>query len=356
MKLISLDIHHVRNIHHLKLALSEKINLIQGSNGAGKSSILEAIHHLSTGHSFRSRFIKKVVRDNDDFLSVRGELSSLSTLAIQKHLTKSSVVKINDDIVNSASELARFLPMQIIFEGLFDILNSGSVVRRKFLDWGMFHVEPSFHLFHISYKKALTQKNSLLKNERLDLHSCLAFENAMVDYGLKLHVLREKYYNLLIPEFKKITDILCPHLDITIKYFHGWGQSLSEFTKDNLLHIFHETRERDHQLGHCGKGAHRADLRFHFESGLAKEKLSRGQQKVILIALMLAQGRLLSEDCLYLIDDLCAELDSATIKLICEHFKQSNSQVIITSLDTTAGIVENYADKIFTIQNGILSS
>jgi DNA replication and repair protein RecF len=228
-------------------------------------------------------------------------------------------------------------------------------VRRKFLDWGMFHVEHSFYPLHSAYKKALVQKNALLKNKNIDIPSCKAFDNALVTIGIKLHFMREKYFQILLPKFNEIIKKLCPDLHIKIKYIHGWGQSIDSLDKTSLLSVLESTRDRDIQLGYCSKGAHRADLRFNSESHLAKETLSRGQQKVILIALMLAQGQLLAEDCLYLIDDLCAELDVSTVKAICHHIKESYSQAIFTSLDTTSSIIEPFSDTIFHIEQGSLN-
>ena len=218
MKLLSLDIYNFRNIEKAYLTFSPGLNFISGENGAGKSSVLEAIHHLSTGNSFRTRHTKKIVRYDELHLSVRAELSSFSSLAIQKQNLKPTIVKINNDMVHSASELARYLPMQIIFDGLFQIIDSGPTIRRNFLDWGLFHVEPSYHQVFSHYKKALSQRNRLLKIKSSDDKSFNAWELMMVESGLALHRYRVNYLENLLPEFSNVASHLCPNLTMKINY------------------------------------------------------------------------------------------------------------------------------------------
>lgn len=352
MKLSKITLNNFRNIEYASLVLSSGINVFFGENGAGKSSILEAIHHLSTGNSFKTRHFKKVIKHGASNFSVRGELSSQHSLAIQKQNDKSIIVKINNDNVNSSSALARHLPLQIIFEDLFNIIDCGPSERRKFLDWGVFHVEPSYYTILSKYKKAVMQRNTLLKKQIPDLSALESWDKLMINNGIELHALREKYMVQLIPQFISVLKALSPSLAINISYQHGWGQSLAELNASTLEKELLNARKRDIELGYSTKGAHRADLRFYSESHLAKEFLSRGQQKVALIALKLAQGMLLSNNCVYLIDDLSSELDAKTLERIGDFLKESKAQVIMTSLDGPNPILKGYTDRWFHVEKG----
>lgn len=356
MRLLSFELHNVRSIAHANLSFSKGLNIIQGVNGSGKTTLLEALYHLSTGNSFKSREAKKIIRMGEDFLSVRGELSSFSTLAIQKFTSnKTPIVKVNGDVVRSASELARCLPMQIIHEGIFDILNSGSMVRRRFLDWGLFHVEPSYHQLLSAYNHALTQKNALLKSPYQEKGLLDGWDHLLAEYGGSIHQYRAAYFSKLLPVFYNVLDEIKPELSLDITYVHGWGQSIENFDKTTLMKALIEARERDLQQKYSSKGAHKADIKFYFNKALAKENLSRGQQKIALIALMMAQAKLISEECLFLLDDLSAELDVQSIESICNYFNEQQHQVVITTLDTAAPLFKSFASESFTIHDGKVS-
>lgn len=352
MKLSTLHIYNFRNIEQASIDLSSGVNFFYGDNGAGKTSVLEALYHLSTGNSFRTRLFKKVIQYNKASLSIRGEFDTASSIAIQKQSDKSILVKINNEAVKSSSELARYLPLQIIYENIFNIIDSSASVRRGFLDWGLFHVEPSYNKILLNYKKALSQRNALLKKNQFNPSMLLSWETIMIEYGLALHEFRVSYLKKLIPEFVSVLREFNPTLNIKINYHHGWGQSIAKLDPSILKNELISSRQRDIELGYTTKGAQRADLRFYNESHFAKESLSRGQQKIVLIALKLAQGNLLSKKCLYLIDDLAAELDNTTLDKVCQYLKAMKNQVVITALDPFNPAFKSIMDKGFFVDSG----
>lgn len=352
MKIKSLDIYNVRNINNANLIFSPGINVVFGDNGSGKSSILEAIHHLSTGSSFRTKHIKKIIQHNQSSMAVRAELSNFISIAIAKQISKPTIVKVNNDPIHSASVLARYLPLQIVFDDVFQIIDCGPSVRRSFLDWGLFHVEPSYYQCFSNYKKALTQRNLLLKKGSKDLVNLKAWEQSMISSGLILNQFRQRYLDKLIPKFKIILTGFNSVLDININYHHGWGQTLTEFNDKNLLNTLNDSRIKDFELGYSNRGAHRADLRINCDNNLAKDQLSRGQQKLVLIALKLAQASMLSDDCLFLIDDLSAELDSKTIRQILKYLKKNQIQTVMTCLDPEDNLFQEFSDQMFHVKHG----
>jgi len=352
MKLLNIAIHDFRNIEQASLCFSSGINFISGVNGVGKTSILEAIHHLSTGNSFKTRFAKKIIQFDKSNFIVRGELEGACYIAIQKKADKTILVRINNEKVDSSSQLARYLPVQIIFDDLFNIIDCGPSVRRCFLDWGLFHVEPPYNSILANYKKAVYQRNILLKKNNSHVSLYQPWENLIIEYGLQLHQLRVTYINKLLPEFEKVLKKFNEHLNIKIKYHHGWGQAVLNLEAEILKKELNASREKERELGYSNKGAHRADLIFYTDSHFAKGTLSRGQQKVALIALKIAQGNLLPKPCLYLIDDLAAELDANTLYKICSYLKKGGTQAVITTLESTNPILNNIADKWFNVSNG----
>jgi DNA replication and repair protein RecF len=329
----SLDIHCFRNICTAHLDFSDHINLITGLNGSGKTSVLEAIYLLSRGGSFRTRLSKPIIQNGMDSVVVRGCLHSGVQLAIQKNKHQQPIVKVNNEKIKSASELVNYLPIQIIYDEIFQLIDNGPAIRRKFLDWGVLYSYPQYHQLYCDFKKALQHRNSLLRKQIQDVEQYHAWELQLVNSAIALHSLREKYIADLVPVFKTTLQTLSDTLAININYHHGWGQTLTDLEPQTLLTILDTNRKRELELGHTVTGPNKADLKFTTQDGSAKDILSRGQQKLILIALKLSQGLLLKQQCLYLFDDLLAELDKPTVARILDFLVNSNSQVIITSLD-----------------------
>ena len=352
MSLVDLHIHHLRNIEKTRLTLHPHFNLFVGANGSGKTSLLEAIYLLSTGHSFRTREISPLISNNHPSLTVFASTVTEETISIQKLDTGSTRVKLNKQPCSSSSDLARFLPCQVFYQDIFQIIDAGPAVRRSLLDWGLFHVKQAYHHLWKDYRRVLKQRNTLLR-KRAPKKEFSPWDDMLVSISNELHNLRVEYFEVWSASFQsileKLTDTPC-----TIRYYKGWDR---KNTGKELSIILNEQFEVDCQRQFTQSGAHQADICFDVTIHKAKHSLSRGQQKIILIALKLAQASLLSKTCIYLFDDVSAELDAVHLQRLFDRLQQIKGQFIFTAIDSISlPSIINLDIGVFSLDNGEIST
>lgn len=328
MRISDLNIHHLRNISSAKFNFHPRSNLFFGANGSGKTSLLEALYLLSCGHSFRTREISPLVSHGESSLTIFARTSTDETISIQKSLAGLTQVKLNRQPCRSSSELAHFLPCQVFYQDIFQIIDAGPSARRTLLDWGLFHVEQSYHSLWKDYRSVLKQRNALLR-QKAKREYFVPWDKKLVTLANELDALRASYFTHWAAGFQQIlsqlTDVPCQ-----INYYKGWDKKESGKTLDELLQ---DQFEHDIQRQYTHVGAHQADILFDLSSKKAKLLLSRGQQKIVLIALKLAQARLIKKDCIYLFDDIAAELDSAHITALVNFLQGVEGQLFLTAMD-----------------------
>ena len=333
-----LNITDVRNLKSVSFQPSSSINLFFGLNGSGKTSLLEAVHVLGLGRSFRTTRIKPVVRTGSEKYTIFGLVESSQqsaplSVGVSRDLhDDASLIRIAGESVKSSSELARLIPIQVINPDTFKLLEGSPGLRRGFVDWGVFHVKHNdFFPAWKNMQKALKQRNSLLRHGRIAESELSAWDHEFIQAAMLVDELRQHYIEQLLPYFYRMLEALCNLDDIKISYYRGWDkeQPLDAVLKNGLA--------RDIQSGYTHAGPQRADLRVRAGKYNALDTLSRGQIKLVVCALKLAQGCLLSEmtgnNCIFLVDDLTSELDTPHRKALCHLLQQMNSQVFITCVE-----------------------
>ncbi|KTD11822.1 RecF recombinational DNA repair ATPase [Legionella gratiana] len=352
MILTELKIHHLRNILSAHLELNSRFNFILGPNGSGKTSVLEAFYLLSCGHSFRTREISPIISHGQPSLTVFARGINEETISIQKSYSGATQVKLNNQFCSTTSQLAYALPCQIFYSDLFQIIDAGPSVRRNLLDWGLFHVKHDYFSIWKEYKRVLKQRNALLK-VHAPYTQFIPWDKQLNQLANQLHLLREEYFIQWEREFTLVLLELS-ELDCKLRYVKGWDK---KNTGKNLEQILFENFESDRQKLYTQHGAHQADFIVEISHNKAKYFLSRGQQKIILISLKLAQANLVAENCLYLIDDLAAELDEAHQIKVMSYLLKRNGQYVITSNSNSNSLLELISSDnsaIYQINNGIL--
>lgn len=330
MPLLNLDIYAVRNIQKATLTPSPRINFIFGENASGKSALIEAIFILGRARSFRTTTAKSVINFGTDHLIVSGQISQPGGMS--QHLgvrmdARSFVCRLNQQTLPNRSSLAYALPLQLIYPKSFDLLDAGPQYRREFLDWGAFNHEPSFFPAWQYYKKALQQRNSLLRSKQI--HHIHVWDQELVNYGTIVHSCRKKYIEKLAPVVTAIFRNFHDVESIDVNLFSGWDDKI-EF----LRQLQHEL-DKDSRYGFTHSGPHRADLHITIQGRMAKDILSRGQLKLLIISLKLAQVSLLAEEtghrgCV-LLDDFAAELDVKNRAKLLKYLFDMKCQVFITA-------------------------
>lgn len=332
-----LEIAGVRNLTSVSLPLLSTINILYGDNGAGKTSVLEAIHLLSSAKSFRGHKLKPLINSDMDSCICFGEIDlpgqGFQPVGVERFKASSvpAVIKVAGQTVRSASALAENLPLQVICSDTFKLLEGSPAVRRQFMDWGVFHVEHQFHSIWKNAQRCLKQRNSLLRHGRLDDSELAVWTQELAGFGEQLDVFRKSYFDRLVPIFEETLSRLLDIDGLSLKYYRGWDSDRS------LCDVLAANLNRDKEVTHTQAGPHRADLKFRYRSANAADILSRGQQKLVVCALRVAQGYLLSQEkgrsCVYLIDDLPSELDRGHRKALCMLLEELGCQVFVTCVD-----------------------
>lgn len=334
MGIIHTEITAVRNLRTVSFAAHPFFNLFCGLNGSGKTSILESIYLLSCGKSFRSHATHTMINHQSTQLSVFSQIETVENIkkpiGIEKSREGKTQIRIDGQTVSSAAALAECLPLQIIHPES-DILITGSPrYRRQFLDWGVFHVEPSFFPAWQRLQKVTKQRNALLKQTQ-DRNQVCSWDQEYTQASEQISLFRKSYIQTFQPYFQEMIQYFLPVKPVLLNYQRGWPE------ETDLLEILSKNFYRDLQLGYTYHGAHRDDIDIKVENYPADEVLSRGEQKLVVVAMRLAQGKLLKQlqqkQCLYLLDDFSAELDSIHRRQVIETLANLEAQIFLTSID-----------------------
>ncbi|MBK8816594.1 MAG: DNA replication/repair protein RecF [Methylococcaceae bacterium] len=357
MSLKRLDIYNVRNIREQSILPATTFNFIYGKNGSGKSALIEAIFLLGRAKSFRSSSIKPVISFNQPDLIVSADILKDKQRTIHMGIRmdgNETEIRINHLQNQKRISLAYGLPLQIIHPKSFELLDASSKIRREFLDWGIFNHDERFLDSWRKYKQALLQRNALLKLK--SINQLNVWNNELVNYGTIVNESRSEYLTALKKVLNKSINYFLNFDDFDITLMSGWSmdKGLRQDLNDNL--------EKDLRYGFTHSGPHRGDFHFLIKKKFAKDVVSRGQLKLLILCLKLAQVELILKErkdfgCI-LIDDLAAELDRENRLKVLQYLSQIQCQAFITTTELNdfgdLSFIDNY--KLFHVEHGEIES
>jgi len=361
MYLEQIQVRNVRIVSSANLKLSPKLNIIFGDNGSGKTSLLEAMYILSVGRSFRSNQIKTIITSNQEKLTVFGQFSkpSKTTVGIERDSTGSFRVRIDNEDQNKLSSLAQYLPVLVITPESHQLISSGPLNRRKYLDFSVFHVEHQFSITWLRYARILKQRNALLKSSQ-SYKELAIWDIEFAQLTNQLNEMRKVEFLSLKPHLEAIQGLFLPQYRVQYTYYSGWDVTAPQ----GFIGLTEKNYHQDKRYGYTGLGAHKADIKILVDSKPAHEVLSRGEQKMLVSSMMLAQVKRLASDqdkhCAILLDDLPSELDIEKQKLLISELLNLNKvQVVVTSITKNNEInkfIENtrIETKMFHVEHGAI--
>lgn len=354
MPLVRLAIQQFRNIKACDLQLSPGFNFLIGPNGSGKTSVLEAIYLLGHGRSFKSTLTGRVIQNEQSELFVHGRFISEDDyelpIGINKQRDGSSEVKIGGQSGQKIAQLAQILPLQLIHTEGFELLTEGPKFRRAFIDWGVFHTQPHFYEKWARLKRLMKQRNALLKSA-VHYQELSYWDLELAELAETISQWRSEYVTQLKLVAEQICGVFLPEFEVKIQYYRGWDKDTP------YADILQKNFERDQQLGYTFSGPNKADLKLKINATPVEDVLSRGQLKLMVCALRLAQGQHLTnttgKQCIYLIDDFASELDSQRRGRLAEYLKQTQAQVFVSSI-TASHIAEMQSEnsRMFHVEHG----
>lgn len=357
MPLVSLELQNIRIYERTQLEPNPHLNLISGANASGKTTLLEAIHLLGTGRSFRTTQAEQLRRNEFSSLTVAGKLSKEGGETVRLGFIQDPNgrrASINGLAQNQVSSLALHLPLQVISPDTHYEFQQNTKHRRSVLDWGLFHVEPDFRGLWTRYQRILNQRNAALKDPG-QTKARHAWDDELIETGEKLHTARAGLVTQLIPHYQSCCQqLLGENHRVDLVLESGWDGD------EGFGESLRQDRTRDTARGFTHSGPQRADLQITLNRQPSRQGASHGQYKILIIALRLAQIRYLLEssnrNCCLLIDDLAAELDSEHRVRLTRLLASFPVQVFVTATEPSLIDRESWSShKTFHVEHGVVT-
>lgn len=358
-----LQVQGLRRLADVDLRPATGFNLVTGDNGSGKTSLLEAMHLMAHGRSFRGRVRDGLVRQGEAEVRVFlewGRPGLATRRAGLRHSGSGWQARLDGAAVSQLGELCEAIAVVTFEPGSHAMIDGGSEVRRRYVDWGLFHVEREgaggdFLALWRRHARALKQRNALLRQSRAD-DQLDAWEHELAQAGEAITLQREAYVSRLQHHVDALLPRLLPAAGaLTLALQPGWRRHELALADALLL-----SRERDLAQGHTTLGPHRADLKLQFRDLPGREGLSRGQAKLAALVLLLAQAAHLgSHDGhwpVLQLDDLGSELDRHHQRRVLEVLAASGAQVFITGTDPLPALAQlDIPHAVFHVEQGVVT-
>ncbi len=377
MPLELLKIHHGRNLSNFTLKPHPFFNIIYGSNGSGKTTILESIYLLLRSRTFRSSKYKSFISHDEKMCTIFSRFSYPENIpsydfydSFQLGICRSRdkpqpVIHLNSKKVNSLSVVTNLVVLGLITPESFNLLDAGPSIRRKFIDWGVFHVEQEFISDWRAYKKILSSRNKLLSEysklfklnrtlstDQYDLLNCWTPQLSVLND--KLNTYRKNQIDNIYSLFKKHLKTFSHTLasEIKLSYYQGWTNNTDY--QDYLNSKMNE----DLMSGFTRYGTHRSELKISLKKNMARDILSRGQKKVVIICLILAQFEFLlnmqdpRKSNILLLDDIDSELDDNNLSILFNILSNFKSQIFVTTTNESKyNFIDNKNCEMFHVEH-----
>jgi DNA replication and repair protein RecF len=325
-----LKIERFRNLDRAEIRPGPGVNLLLGANAAGKSSLLESLFLLGRPKSFRGGVSRDWLQKGAKAFSIFAQCRSGSR---ERHIgvgwDGEGVKRRLDGAVANTAELARLVPVTVFEPGMHGWLEDSPDYRRALWDWYMFHVEPNFLGTWQRYRRILQQRNAALRTRGSLAEN---WDESFIAHSLLLDQMRQERILRFSPVFDCLLKNLSGELENIELNFRPGG----ELTEEALRKKLAEQSIRERELGSTQTGAHRFDWRFSDGVGLVKRRVSRGQQKLLLLAFVLSQAKCIKMasglEPVFLLDDFASELDGDHQSRALSLIESMGSQVFVTAL------------------------
>jgi DNA replication and repair protein RecF len=325
--------------------------LISGANASGKTSLLEALAYLGRGKSFRGASTTNLTQHGKEDFVLFGELERAEgkiNIGVRNG-REGLEVRVGGESASGAAALAEALPLQVIDPEVHNLIAGGPELRRRFLDWIAFHVEHDHLMIWRRFRRALKQRNAALKAKSTEA-AIRSWNAEFVELAVQLDDSRRRVLELTSDSLEEHGQALL-QTDLAFEYQQGWSREKS------LEAALESGIERELQMGSTQSGPHRADIKVSYDERQARKLVSRGQQKLLASAMILAATETaqaaLEKPLLLLLDDPAAELDGDSIARLMAAVSALGCQVVATSLEPEA-LVFPEEPVMFHVEQGVV--
>ncbi|MGH8462131.1 MAG: DNA replication/repair protein RecF [Stenotrophobium sp.] len=341
-----------RLFDHLELKPNPHFNLIFGENAAGKTSLLESIYCFGRAKSFRGSSPAELAGAKGRYWRVSGRAQQAGMPAAKTSVNwtpEGTDIRSAQGSEIKAAELIKSIPVQVIDPTMHRLLQDGPGYRRSFLDWGVFHVEHQFFPVWRRHQRALKQRNRALR-QKAPNREVAAWDTELAECAESLKAFRKQHLASLAPLMTTYVAKWFTASDWSADLDAGWPEDVP------YLQVLKTTLERDKRMGMTVDGAHRAELRLRLDQHMIKNRVSRGQQKLLISALILSQARLIHQQTqrapVLLVDDFSAELATDYQKVLLDMLKEYPGQVFLTAFGMSEVFKDLQDIAMFHVEHG----
>ena len=351
MALKTLKCTDFRCLASAELLFSPANNLIYGPNASGKTSILEAIAYLGRGRSFRGASTRELIRHGADEFVLFGKADTgARDVALGVRNSRAGIeVRADGEKRSSAAALAESLPLQVIDPDVHKLIAGGPEDRRRYIDWIAFHVEHGYLDRWRRFRRALKQRNAALRGGASGA-ALSGWNQELSALGVDIDDVRRRMLDITRPALEEAGEGLLGS-QVDFEYQRGWAADRT------LAEALDASADRDLQLGSTQAGPHRADIKLRYDDRQARKLVSRGQQKLLACALILAATEVvqthLEKPLLLLLDDPAAELDGESLIRLMNCVANLGCQVIATTLEPERALFHE-APALFHVEHGVV--
>ncbi|CBL43586.1 Recombinational DNA repair ATPase [gamma proteobacterium HdN1] len=380
MAIVKLEISDFRNLKAVEIAPAQGLNWVVGPNGSGKTSLLEALHLLATGKSFRANNLRSCIRGGAKTCRVvclknaAAYPDVIQRLGVERDLSGGVRAVLDQLEVTKLSGLANQIAVCTLLPDSINLLIGDPSLRREFLGWSMFHVEHNSDYLQVlrDYRFSLQQRNALLRrlngselplsgNEAIRSKELDGWDRQLGKFALKLDerrshfmtLFRERYFSLISKEQLNLRSSSYSSNEVHFELLRGWPDGVS--LEDALA----EARMRDIERGFTGSGPHRADIRISYAGKPVRDYFSRGQLKHLISICVLVQADLIrssrgKDGLVFIFDDAFAELDENHASSVLAALRSISVQTFVTTSDAAVANrhVDAIQDRMFHVEHG----
>ncbi|MDD4188295.1 MAG: DNA replication/repair protein RecF [Bacilli bacterium] len=337
MQVLKLRLINFRNFIFEDFEFSKYKNIIIGNNGMGKTNIIEAIYFLALTKSFRTTEETSLININNEFAVIKGEFKTNTTneykIIIEKPGKK---VFINNQHIKRLSDYISKINIILFNKEDLKLIKDSPSTHRKLINMELSQLNNEYLKILSNYNKILKHRNTYLKsmqiNNIIKKDYLFILTDKLIDLGIKIYNWRKDYIDEINTTLNKNFNKITKKDGIFLKY----NSDYNNLTKEKLLKKYEKDFQRDLNYGKTNFGIHLDDFIFYYKKRLAKDYLSEGEQKNVVISFKLAEVNIFYKKTktmpILILDDLFSELDTIKINRIINFFKK-NIQIFITTTD-----------------------
>jgi DNA replication and repair protein RecF len=337
VRVVSLQLKNFRCFPSLSVTFESSLVLIAGPNGSGKTSLLEALHFLCYLRSFKTARAKELILAETNGFSITSSITTddaLDTLYVGLTPYK-RLVKLNEKPISSFKELYSVYKAVTITEDDLLIVKGAPSVRRTFLDQMLILKDPSYALLLRKYRQILENRNALLSKSKYTLESYLLWTDQLLTNSREIQERRKELLLHLQQQASLLAhDVFGPTYAFSLFYEYAkpYNDIASLASAQELIERYPALSDHERAYKRSLIGAHLDDYTIIFQQKSSRIYASRGQQKLIVFLLKLAELKLINDKgAILLIDDFLTDLDESKIAALIPLIMSLASQAIITS-------------------------